>query len=179
MKLIKRVGYVEGLPVVTDPGVINPKAFIDTVVNVRLPNPFMPDAPQRIATDTSQKIPIRFGETIKAYLASPTLDAHALKAILLVLAGWIRYLMAVDDEGQPFELSSDPLLDTLRPLVADIHLGDRFTAAELKAKLSGLLQNASIFGVNLIEAGLADAVCENLSRLISGKGAVREALKAL
>ena len=179
VKLIKRVGYVEGLPVVTDPGVINPKAFIDTVVNVRLPNPFMPDAPQRIATDTSQKIPIRFGETIKAYLASPTLDAHALKAILLVLAGWIRYLMAVDDEGQPFELSSDPLLDTLRPLVADIHLGDRFTAAELKAKLSGLLQNASIFGVNLIEAGLADAVCENLSRLISGKGAVREALKAL
>ncbi len=159
--------------------VINPKAFIDTVVNVRLPNPFMPDAPQRIATDTSQKIPIRFGETIKAYLASPDLDAHALKAILLVLAGWIRYLMAVDDEGKPFELSSDPLLDTLRPMVADIHLGDRFTAAELKVKLSGLLQNASIFGVNLIEAGLADAVCENLSRLISGKGAVREALKAL
>ena len=27
----------------------------------RLPNPFMPDTPQRIATDTSQKVPIRFG----------------------------------------------------------------------------------------------------------------------
>ena len=38
VKLIKRVGYVEGLPVVTDPGVINPKEFIDTVVNVRLPS---------------------------------------------------------------------------------------------------------------------------------------------
>ena len=30
---------------------------------------FMPDAPQRIATDTSQKLPIRFGETIRAYEA--------------------------------------------------------------------------------------------------------------
>ena len=179
VKLVKRVGYVEGLPVVTDPGVINPRDFIDTVVNVRLPNPFMPDAPQRIATDTSQKIPIRFGETIKAYLASPTLDAHSLKAILLVLAGWIRYLMAVDDEGKPFELSSDPLLDTLRPMLADIHLGDSLSPAALKEKLSGLLSNASIFGVDLIEAGLADAVCENLSRLIAGKGAVRETLKAL
>ena len=52
-------------------------------------------------------------------------------------------------------------------------------AEALKEKLSGLLSNASIFGVDLIEAGLADAVCENLSRLIAGKGAVRETLKAL
>ncbi|MBQ7655819.1 MAG: mannitol dehydrogenase family protein, partial [Clostridia bacterium] len=85
----------------------------------------------------------------------------------------------VDDEGNAFELSSDPLLDTLRPMVADIHLGDSFTPAALKEKLNALLSNAAIFGVDLIEAGLADAVCENLSKLISGKGAVRQALKAL
>src|SRR5699024_2622476 len=60
--LIKRLGYVEGLPVVTDPGILDPKDFIDEVVGQRLPNPFMPDAPQRIATDTSQKVGIRFGE---------------------------------------------------------------------------------------------------------------------
>ena len=29
----------------------------------------MPDTPQRIATDTSQKVGIRFGETIKSYVA--------------------------------------------------------------------------------------------------------------
>ena len=45
VKLIRRIGYTEGLPVVTDPGVIDPRQFIDTVVNVRLPNPFMPDTP--------------------------------------------------------------------------------------------------------------------------------------
>ena len=61
-KLVNIIGYEEGLPVVTDPGVINPSEFIDTVLNVRIPNPFMPDTPQRIATDTSQKLAIRFGE---------------------------------------------------------------------------------------------------------------------
>ena len=87
--------------------------------------------------------------------------------------------MGVDDEGKPFELSSDPLLDTVRPMVADIHLGDALTPAELKAKLPALLSNAAIFGVDLIETGLADAVCENLSRLITGPGAVRKTLQSL
>ncbi len=179
VKLIRRVGYVEGLPVVTDPGVINPKDFIDTVVNVRLPNPFMPDAPQRIATDTSQKLAIRFGETIKAYLASDTLKVQDLKAIPLVLAGWLRYLMAIDDKGQPFELSSDPLLDDVRPYVRDIRLGDPLDEAALKEKLGGLLDNEAVFGVSLFKAGLADTVCRDFARLIQGPGAVRAALQAL
>ena len=39
VRLIKRLGYVEGLPVVVDPKILSPKAFIDEVVNERLPNP--------------------------------------------------------------------------------------------------------------------------------------------
>ena len=46
--LITKIGYVEGLPVVTDPGILRPADFIDEVVKVRLPNPFIPDMPQRI-----------------------------------------------------------------------------------------------------------------------------------
>ena len=53
-KLVETIGYKEGLPVVVNPGVLDPKEFIDTVLQVRVPNPFMPDTPQRIATDTSQ-----------------------------------------------------------------------------------------------------------------------------
>src|SRR5574344_1358769 len=56
VKLIQILGYQEGLPVVVDPGILSPKAFLDEVVTERLPNPFMPDSPQRIATDTSQKV---------------------------------------------------------------------------------------------------------------------------
>ena len=74
-KLVERIGYVEGLPVVVSPGIIDPKTFIDEVVNERLPNVFLPDTPQRIATDTSQKLAIRFGETIKAHVARGDVDA--------------------------------------------------------------------------------------------------------
>ena len=83
---IQKIGYIEAMPVVVDPGVLNPYEFIGAVINRRLPNPFMPDAPQRIATETSQKLAIRFGETIKAYEARG-LDKSNLILIPLVLAG--------------------------------------------------------------------------------------------
>ena len=79
VKLVETIGYKEGLPVVINPGILDPKEFIDTVLNVRIPNPFMPDTPQRIATDTSQKLAIRFGETIKAYDKAEDLDVADLK----------------------------------------------------------------------------------------------------
>lgn len=174
VKLVETIGYVEGLPVVVDPGVLNPKEFIDTVLKVRIPNPFMPDTPQRIATDTSQKLAIRFGETVKNYLASPNKNVAELKLIPLVFAGWLRYLMAVDDNGNAFELSPDPLLDTVCPYVADISLAQ---TTGLEEKIRPVLENAKIFGVNLYEAGLADLVCRYFAELTAGKGAVRKTLE--
>ncbi|MCR5032083.1 MAG: mannitol dehydrogenase family protein [Lachnospiraceae bacterium] len=176
-KLVEIIGYREGLPVVTDPGVLNPREFIDTVVQVRIPNPFMPDTPQRIATDTSQKLPIRFGETIKAYMASEQLDVHSLRLIPLVFAGWIRYLMAVDDEGNVFEPSSDPLLTTVQPYVASFKLGEAVSAEQAMTALRGLLENDTIFGVNLVKAGLADLVVEYFIQMVSAPGQVRKTLQ--
>ena len=173
VKLVERIGYQEGLPVVINPGVLDPKKFIDTVLKVRIPNPFMPDTPQRIATDTSQKLAIRFGETIKNYIKEGK-NLDDLKLIPLVFAGWLRYLMAVDDNGDAFELSPDPLFDTVRPYVEGIKLGE---ACDVESKIKGLLEDAQIFGVNLYEAGLADKVCGYFSELIAGKGAVRATLQ--
>ena len=171
-KLVYTIGYKEGLPVVTDPGIIRPEDFIKTVLTVRFPNPFMPDTPQRIATDTSQKLSIRFGETVKAYLASDTLDVQDLKLIPLVHAGWLRYLMAVNDEGESFVPSPDPLLETARAYVADLKLGDKPDGK----KLESLLRNKTIFGVDLVEAGLADKICGYFAELTAGVGAVRKTL---
>ena len=171
--LIEKVGYVEGLPVVEDPGIIVPKDFIDEVIQVRLPNPFMPDTPQRIACDTSQKVGIRFGETIKAYAASPDLDAKDLTFIPLVLAGWCRYLMGIDDNGNTFELNPDPLLPTLEPIMKKIQLGQE----EVHSDIKEILSNTSIFGVDLYEVGLGEKVEALLIELIKGKGAVRSTLK--
>ena len=170
---IRTIGYKEGLPVVTDPGIIDPKEFIDTVVGVRLPNPFMPDTPQRIATDTSQKLPIRFGVTISKYLESDTLDVHALKCIPLVHAGWCRYLMGIDDNGDEFEVSPDPLYELVSPPFRKIKLGANVDVHEL---LGGLLCRKDIFGVDLYEAGLGELVEKYFAGLISGKGAVRKVL---
>jgi len=176
VKLVRQIGYVEGLPVVVNPGIIDPKVFIDNAVDVRLPNPFIPDTPQRIACDTSQKLSIRFGETIKAYAASSDLDVTALKAIPLVLAGWLRYLMGVNDAGETFELSPDPALESLRAPFAALKLG---VAGDFRSVVAPVLADSKYFGVNLYEVGLGEQVEVLFSALAAGAGAVRATLKAL
>ena len=172
--MVEVIGYKEGLPVVVNPGILDPKKFIDEVVNVRIPNPFLPDSPQRIATDTSQKLSIRFGETIKAYEASPDLHTEDLKLIPLVYAGWLRHLMGIDDEGREFTPSSDPLLEEARQYVADYELS--FSPKDL-SKLDALLANEKIFGVNLHAIGMDTLVKQYFAELSSGVGAVAAALK--
>ena len=172
--MVEVIGYKEGLPVVVNPGILDPKKFIDEVVNVRIPNPFLPDSPKRIATDTSQKLSIRFGETIKAYEASPDLHTEDLKLIPLVYAGWLRYLMGIDDEGREFTPSSDPLLEEARQYVADYELS--FSPKDL-SKLDALLANEKIFGVNLHAIGMDTLVKQYFAELSSGVGAVAAALK--
>lgn len=170
--LISGIGYAEGLPVVVNPGVLDPKEFIDTVINVRFPNPFMPDTPQRIATDTSQKLSVRFGETIKSYLREGR-DLNELTLIPLVQAGWIRYLMGLNDEGEVFELSPDPLLDEVQPIAAKLSLDED---QDVAAIIEPLLKNEKIFGLDLTETPLGDRVVEYVKELTDGKGAVRRTL---
>lgn len=173
-KMVEIIGYREGLPVVVNPGILDPQKFIDQVVNVRIPNPFMPDTPQRIATDTSQKLAIRFGETIKAYLRDPKLDIADLKLIPLVYAGWLRYLMAVDDEGNAFTPSADPLLEAAGAYVKDYELSD---APKDLSKLDKLLSNEKVFGLNLVEIGMAETVKQYFAELSAGTGAVKKTLE--
>ncbi len=172
--LIQRIGYDEGLPVVVDPKILSPRAFIDEVIGQRLPNVFMPDTPQRIATDTSQKIPIRFGETIKSYMADPARDPASLNAIPLALAGWLRYLLGLDDNGQPMEVSPDPMLAQLQKELDFVVFGD---PASVDARLDPVLSNPLLFGVNLFDAGLAEKVRALLAEEVAGPGAVRATLK--
>ena len=169
---IQKIGYMEAMPVVVDPGVLNPYEFIGAVINRRLPNPFMPDAPQRIACDTSQKLPIRFGETLKKYLARG-LDKGNLVLIPLVLAGYARYLKGIQDDGTPFEPSPDPLLAELQALVAPLEIGK---PDQDWSPLKALYSRADIFGVNLYEAGLGEQVEGMVKELYAGPGAVRTTL---
>ena len=162
----------ERMPVVTDPGVLNPYEFIGAVINRRLPNPFMPDAPQRIAMDTSQKLPIRFGETIKKYIARG-LDMSNLVLIPLTLAGYARYLKGIKDDGTPFEPSPDPMLEELQAIVAPLEIGK---AEQDFSCLKSLYSRKDVFGLDLYEAGLGEQIEGMVKELYAGNGAVRKTL---
>jgi fructuronate reductase len=169
---VQKLGYIEAMPVVTDPGVLNPYEFIGAVINRRLPNPFMPDAPQRIAMDTSQKLPIRFGETIKKYI-SRGLDMQNLVLIPLTLAGYARYLKGIKDDGTPFEPSPDPMLAELQAIVAPLQVGK---PEQDYSCLRQLYSRADVFGVDLYQAGLGPQIEGMVRELFAGEGAVRATL---
>ena len=171
--LVYEIGYNEGLPVVTDPGIIHPKDFLDEVMNERLPNMHIPDMPQRIATDTSMKVPIRFGETIKAYIADPSRDATSLTYIPLAIAGWFRYLLGIDDNGDAFEISSDPQLEDLQKAFAGVEFGK---PESYTGQAKAVLSNESIFGSDLTKAGLLPKIEEMYVKMLEGPGAVRRTL---
>ncbi|MGN1414713.1 MAG: mannitol dehydrogenase family protein [Anaerovoracaceae bacterium] len=173
-RMVYRLGYEEGMPVVVHPGILDPEKFLAEVLEERIPNPFLPDTPQRIAMDTSQKIPIRFGETLKAYMADETKDVNSLIVIPLVIAGWCRYLMAVDDAGKPFEPSPDPLYAVLKPHLNGIELGN---AGDYGKALQPILSNRQIFAVDLYEAGIADRVLDYFGEMTTRPGAVRKTLE--
>ena len=177
VKLARGIGYTEGLPVAVDPGIINPKDFIDQVINIRLPNPFLPDAPQRIAADSSQKIPVRFGGTLKAWKDSGE-NLKNLKFIPLVFAGWLRYLLGIDDKGNPFEVSPDPMYESLKTSLEGIGLGEVNTAL-IHKKLIPILSNPALFGLDLYAAGMAEQVEENFTKMVSSAGAVRKLLSQI
>ena len=169
---VQKLGYIEAMPVVVDPGVLNPYEFIGAVINRRLPNPFMPDAPQRIAMDTSQKLPIRFGETLKKYIARG-LDKSNLVLIPLTLAGYARYLKGIKDDGTAFDCSPDPMLDELQAIVAPLEIGK---VDQDWSPLKKLYSRKDVFGLDLYEAGLGEQIEGMVKELFAGNGAVRQTL---
>ena len=172
-KLAHQLGYIEGLPVVEDPKILSPKKFLDEVINRRFPNPFLGDTSARIAVDISQMVGIRFGETIKSHMIHYK-NTEKLIAVPLAIAGWIRYLIGIDDNGKNIELSPDPMIPELKEKLNGIELGKPETVGE---KLRPILSNKIIFGVDLYEVGLGEKIENMVKEELTGIGAVRSTLK--
>lgn len=164
----------ESIPVVEDPGILSPRAFIDEVLTQRFPNPAIPDTPQRIAADTSQKMPVRYGGTLRRYAERPDLDVSALVYVPLVFAGWCRYLLGVDDQGADMPVSPDPMTPQLQAHLVGIRLGEPESCTE---QLRPILSNAALFGVDLYAAGLGERTEDMFRSMLSGPGAVRGTLR--
>ncbi len=160
---LKKLVYAlaeENLVTAEDPGIISPEAFVKEVLEERLVNPNLPDTPQRIATDTSQKIPQRFGNTIKGYTEAGRLDE--LKVIPLVIAIYLRYLGDKDDAGNEMKHSSDPRLEELRAKIAS-------------GSIDEILNDETLFGSDMSDKQkFKDKIKAYYDKLNEGSGAVRK-----
>lgn len=165
LKMVKQVIYNEGMPVVPDPGILSPKAFADEVFQ-RFANLYLGDTNLRLATDASQGLAVRFGETIKSYVAKDG-TAAALTAIPLGIAGFFRYMMGVDDTGATYELAPDPLAAQIHSALGSIVLGQPETYHN---QLQPFLSNVNIFGVDLYAAGLGEKIEGMFAEMITGPG---------
>ncbi|AFU71943.1 hypothetical protein BA20089_06170 [Bifidobacterium asteroides DSM 20089] len=179
--LVTRLGYVEGLPVVEDPGIFSPKEFLRQVIEIRVPNPGLPDTPARICADTSQKIPVRYGITISKYIRAKDLDTADLEAIPLIIAAWLRLLIGsegngTDDAGRPVKLSPDPRLEELQSILVDIPLNGSAKKETLATTIKSILADTSIFGTDLNTTPLADKIETFLTAMCQGNGAVASTL---
>lgn len=174
-KLVEKIGYDEGMKVVADPKILNPKDFIKEVIEERFVNPYIPDSPKRIATDTSQKIPIRYGEILKSYVKNG-LDISSLVGIPLTIAAWIRYLMGIDDNGKTMEISPDPMLEELQKHIKNIKFKNKETIGN---NLKPILSNKIIFAVDLYDEkiNLGKKIESYFSEMISKENAVKECLE--
>ena len=168
--LIRQIGK-EGLRFVQDPVVLNPQAFLNELIDERLPNPYIPDTPQRIACDASQKIPIRYGATIRAWHESG--EEGALTGVAIAIAGWLRYLLGLDDRLNPFEISPDPRLVELQSALAGIQIGKPVP----EGALNPILSDPALFPIDLSASPLGKKIARIFSEMCASAGAIRAAIQ--
>ena len=94
--------------------------------------------------------------------------------IPLVFAGWLRYLLGIDDGGKPLQLSPDPMQEELADRLKEIRLGQ---ISGVEDAVRPILKDERIFGIDLYQAGLAARVLDNFKEMLHGPGAVQACLE--
>lgn len=156
---------------VESPKQLDPATFARDTLE-RLNNPNIPDDPMRIAFNGSAKMLPRFLDT---YFAGQALGLprEELDAVLLPVAGFLRYTLGVDDQGQTYAIEDDPHKDLLISCSAKAKLGDAMSAAAFKQ----IIGYHSIMGKNLYHNGDTGKTMEEMAgKMLAGPGAVRKTL---
>ena len=142
---------------------------MDELFEERFPNEYLGDTNLRLAVDVSQMVGIRFGETIKAYVEKEG-TASSLTAIPLGIAGWLRYLLGVDDAGNAYELAPDPMKEELQEQLKDIVVGQPET---FQNQLKPILSNERLFFTDLYKDGVGEKIETMFRKMLAGQGAVK------
>ena len=106
----------------------------------RFCNSALPHRTWQIAMDGSQKLPQRILNTVRERLAAD----QPLDTLALVVAGWMRYVSGMDEQGEPIEVR-----DPLSAECARIAAGTRGDPAALCSQLLGI---SGVFGSDLPRA---------------------------
>ncbi|RAU52230.1 fructuronate reductase [Pseudocitrobacter sp. RIT415] len=124
----------------------------------RYTNPALRHRTWQIAMDGSQKLPQRMLDSVRWHLVHNS----SFNLLALGVAGWMRYVGGVDEQGEAIEVC-DPLLSVIQTTVAQ--------SAEGEARVKALLGIEAIFGKELpLEAKFVQQVTKAYLSLLA-KGA--------
>lgn len=124
----------------------------------RYTNPALRHRTWQIAMDGSQKLPQRMLDSVRWHLA----DNSSFALLALGVAGWLRYVGGVDEQGNAIEVC-DPLLPVIQAAVQQSEEGE--------SRVKALLAIEAIFGHDLPQEGkFVDLVTQAYLSLVS-KGA--------
>jgi fructuronate reductase len=143
---VERLWRDEIVPVVPPPPETDLLTYA-AALKARFANPAIRHRTWQIAMDGSQKLPQRLLGTIRERLARD----RPIPCLALVIAGWIRYVGGVDDQGAAIDVR-DPMAETLRTVQAD-------WPKDPDARVRAVLALEPIFGADLpAHAGFVAAV---------------------
>ncbi|XDK21166.1 mannitol dehydrogenase family protein [Kosakonia cowanii] len=112
----------------------------------------------QIAMDGSQKLPQRMLDSVRWHLA----QGSDFSLLALGVAGWMRYVGGVDEQGQAIEVC-DPLLAVIQKAVS--------SSAEGEARVEALLGIEAIFGRELPKERAFVAQVQKAYQMLLAKGA--------
>lgn len=124
----------------------------------RYSNPALRHRTWQIAMDGSQKLPQRMLDSVRWHLA------HNSRFDLLALgvAGWMRYVGGVDEQGNAIEVN-DPLLPVIQQAVQN--------SAEGESRVEALLAIEAIFGNELPQVALFTQAVKDAYQTLLAEGA--------
>ncbi|WP_158783569.1 mannitol dehydrogenase family protein [Pantoea sp. BAV 3049] len=137
-------------------------AYADSLI-ARYENLAIKHRTAQIANDGSQKLPQRWLDSIRWHLN----NGSDFDLLALGVAGWIRYVGGVNEQGEPIEIR-DPMRDLLAQRVAE--------TAEGEARVAALLSIKAVFGEDLATCTQFVSRVNHFYQLLLTKGA-KEAVK--
>lgn len=109
---VRRLWTAEIIPALTPPPGVDLAAYAEALA-ARYANPAIRHRTWQIAMDGSQKLPQRILGTLSEGLAA----GRPTPGLMLAVAGWMRYVSGVDEQGKPIEVK-DPLAPRLAAAAA-------------------------------------------------------------